>query len=104
MEKYEEKYLQAYDDAQNVDKTCKIGNKTYKEKDQVLSDKAADAYAHAKVKQYDEEVLLELAEEDMEYDSLKTVLETSITELQAEKESWKQQTATSAQDTHLLQS
>ena len=104
MEKYEEKYLQAYDDAQNVDKTCKIGNKTYKEKDQVLSDKAADAYAHAKVKQYDEALLLELAEEDMEYDSLKTVLETSITELQAEKESWKQQTATSAQDTHLLQS
>ena len=104
MQKYEDKWEQAFEDAQDVDKTCKIGNKVYKEKDQVLSDAQADAYAHAKVKQYNEEILLELTEDDMEYDSIKTVLETSITELQAEKESWKQQTATDAQDTHLLQS
>ena len=38
----------------------------------------------------------------MEYDSRKTILEASITELQAEKDSWKQQTSTEYQDTHLL--
>ena len=102
--KYEEKWEAAFDDAQNVDKTCKIGNKTWKEKDQVLSDKMADAYAHAKVQQYDEELSLELAELDVEYDTMKTMYEALVTELQATKESQKQSTATSAQDTHLLQS
>ena len=102
--KYEEKWEAAFDDAQNADKTCKIGNKTWKEKDQVLSDKMADAYAHAKVQQYDEELSLELAELDVEYDTMKTMYEALVTELQATKESQKQSTATSAQDTHLLQS
>ncbi len=104
MTNYEEKWEKAFEDAQDVDKTCKIGNKTWKEKDQVLSDKMADAYAHAKVKEFDEDILIDLTEKDMEYDAIKTMLEASITELQAEKESWKQQTATDAQDTHLLQS
>ena len=104
MTKYEEKWENAYDDAQNEDKTCKVGDKTWKEKGETLNDRMADAYAHAKVKQYDEEILQELTEKDMEYENLKTVLETSITELQAEKESWKQMTATDAQNTHLLQS
>ena len=104
MTNYEEKWEKAFEDAQDVDKTCKIGNKTWKEKDQVLSDKMADAYAHAKVKEFDENILIDLTEKDMEYDAIKTMLEASITELQAEKESWKQQTATDAQDTHLLQS
>ena len=104
MTNYEEKWEKAFEDAQDVDKTCKIGNKTWKEKDQVLNDKMADAYAHAKVKEFDEDILIDLTEKDMEYDAIKTMLEASITELQAEKESWKQQTATDAQDTHLLQS
>ena len=102
--KYEEKWEKAFEDAQDVDKTCKVGNKTWKEKDQVLSDKMADAYAHAKVQQYDEELSLELAELDVEYDTMKTMYEALVTELQATKESQKQSTATSAQDTHLLQS
>ena len=102
--KYEEKWQKAFDDAQDADKTCKIGNKTWKEKDQVLSDSAADAYAHAKVQQYDEELSLELAELDVEYDTMKTMYEALVTEMQAQKESQKQSTATSAQDTHLLQS
>ena len=102
--KYEEKWQNAFDDAQDVDKTCKVGTKVWKEKDQVLSDKQADAYAHAKVKEYDEELSLELAELDIEYDTMKTMYEALVTELQAQKESEKQSTATSAQDTHLLQS
>ncbi len=103
MERYEEKWQSAFEDAQDVDKTINAcGFK--KEKGETFSDQKADQYAHAKVKQYDAELLLELAEEDMEYDSIKATLEASITELQAEKEAWKQQTSTDAQDTHLLQS
>ena len=102
--KYEEKWQSAFDDAQNADKTCKIGNTTWKEKDKVLSDADADAYAHAKVKQYDEELSLELAELDMEYDTMKTMYDTLLEEMRAQAESEKTATSTAAQDTGLLQS
>mgnify|MGYP004452811555 FL=1 len=101
---YEEKWQDAFDDAQNVDKTCKIGNTTWKEKDKVLSDADADAYAHAKVKQYNEELSLELAELDMEYDTMKTMYDTLLEEMRAQAESEKTATSTAAQDTGLLQS
>ena len=101
--KYEEKWENAYEDARDVDKTINMtGFK--KEKGEVFSEKKADAYAHVKVAQYDEELSLELAELDVEYDTMKTMYEALVTELQAQKESEKQSTATSAQDTHLLQS
>ena len=101
---YEQKWQDAFDDAQNADKTCKIGNTTWKEKDKVLSDADADAYAHAKVKQYDEELSLELAELDMEYDTMKTMYDTLLEEMRAQAESEKTATSTAAQDTGLLQS
>ena len=99
MLKYEEKWQQAFEDAQDVDKTCKIGNKTWKEKDHVLSDEMADKYAHAKVQAYDEDILRQLTEEDMNFDAVKCTLETALTKLQAEKESWKQKLTQDAQDT-----
>ena len=102
QQKLYNKWEKAFDDAQDEDKTCKIGNTTWKEKGEVLSDARADAYAHAKVKKYDEELLDELTELDMDYDSRKTILEAAITELQAEKDSWKQQASTEFQDTHML--
>ena len=72
QEKWEKKWEKAFDDAQDEDKCCKIGNTTYKQKGQVLSDMEADRYAHLKVKKYNEELLDELTELDMEYDSRKT--------------------------------
>ena len=102
QQKWEKKWETAFDNAQDEDKTCKIGNTTWKAKGEVLSDARADAYAHAKVKKYNEELLDELTEKDMDYDSRKTILEATITELQAEKDSWKQQASTEYQDTHLL--
>ena len=101
MVKYEDKWENAFEDAQDVDKTINSCG-FEKGKGEVFSDAKADAYAHAKVKQYDEDLLIELTEEDMEYDALKTTLETGLTELRAEEESWKQLTSTEAQDTHLL--
>ena len=102
QEKWYNKWEKAFDDAQDEDKTCKIGNTTWKEKGVVLSDAKADAYAHAKVKKYDEDLLDELTELDMDYDSRKTILEATLTELNAEKDSWKQETSTELSDTHVL--
>ncbi len=99
---YEQKWQSAFDDAQDTDKTCKIGNTTWKKKDEVLSDAQADAYAHAKVKQYDEELSMELADLDIEYEAMKTTYEAMLEELRAQQEADKQATSTAAQDTGLL--
>ena len=100
--KYEEKWESAYDSAIDNTKTYSAGNVTVTEgnKNEML----ADAYAHAKVKQYDEELSLELADLDIEYDTMKTMYDTMLEELRAQKESEKSATSTAAQDTGLLQS
>ena len=56
------------------------------------------------VKQYDEELSLELAELDMEYDTMKTMYDTLLEEMRAQADSEKTATSTAAQDTGLLQS
>ena len=102
---YEEKWESAYDTAMEGSKECKVGGRVYVQKDQGnVSEEVAEAYANAKVSQYDKELSLELAELDIEYDTMKTMYETLVTELQAQKDADKQQVATCAQDTHLLQS
>ena len=104
--KYEEKWEAAFDSA--IDNTKELSVSCNGRKVKVAENNTnkniADQYAHAKVQQYDEELSLELAELDIEYDTMKTMYEALVTELQAQKESEKQSTATSAQDTHLLQS
>ena len=70
-----------------------------------ISNKAlADMYAHAKVDEYNEELSLELADLDIEYDTMKTMYDTMLEELRAQQESEKTATSTAAQDTGLLQS
>ena len=103
--KFENQWEKAYDDAQDVDKACKVGNKVWKEKGaDPLSDAMADAYAHAKVTQYDEELKLELSDLDIEYDTMKTMYETLLEKLRADQEGEQQATSNAAQDTGLLQS
>ncbi len=104
QEKYATKWENAKDAALDPDKTCKIGNRTWKEKDEVLSEARAEEYADAKVKQFDQELYDSLCEKDVEYEALKTLYETEITILQQEEQNLKTQTGTFAQDTHLLQS
>lgn len=105
MTSYEEKWEQAFEDAQDVDKKCttKDGH-VWKDKGTVLNAKAADKYAHAKVQQYDQEVLLDLEEKDMEYDATKTLLEAEQTKTEAEIETTKQSAQKGLQDTHVYQS
>ena len=104
----EEKYIDAYDDAidhGDGDKALKAGGKCWVEKDETnVSEATAEGYAHAKSKNYNESLSLELAELDIEYDTMKTMYEALVTQLQAEKDADKQSTATAMQDTHLLQS
>ncbi len=104
QQSYYQKWMDAVDDAEDPDKKCQVGNRVWKDKDQVLSRAEAEAYASAKISDYDEAYSLELAELDTEYDTQKTLYEALVTLLQAEKDADKQQTATAAQDTGLLQS
>ena len=101
QQKWEKKWEKAFEDGQDDDKAINSCG-YHKEKGEHWSDAKADAYAHAKVKKYDEDLLDELTELDMDYDSRKTLLEAEITEKTAEKDSWKQETSTEFQDTHLL--
>lgn len=101
--KYEEKWQNAFDSACPADKDLKIGGQVWV-KEGNTNEQIADKYAHAKVKQYDEELSLELADLDIEYDTMKTMYDTLLEELRAQKESAKTVTSTNAQDTGLLQS
>ncbi len=100
--KYEEKWEKAFDEAiDNTKELNKGGIRVVVNNQNVM---LADKYAHAKVKQYDEELSLELADLDMEYDTMKTMYDTMLEELRAQQESEKTATSTAAQDTGLLQS
>lgn len=101
--KYEEKWQNAFDSACPADKDLKIGGKVIV-KEGNTNEQIADQYAHLKVAKYDEELSLELADLDMEYDTMKTMYDTMLEELRAQQESEKTATSTAAQDTGLLQS
>ena len=102
--KYEEKWESAFDSAMAGDKECKVGGHVYVRKDQgKVAECDAEAYAHAIVKQYDEELSLELADLDIEYDTMKCMYDTLLEQMRAQQESEKTATSTAAQDTGLLQ-
>ena len=98
--KYHEKWEQAFDSAIDNTKDLTAGGVTVgaNNKNEAL----ADAYADAKVKHYDEELSLELAELDIEYDTMKTMYDTLLQELRAKQESEKEATSNAAADTGLL--
>ena len=98
--KYEEKWQNAFDSAIDNTKQLTAGGVTVAEGNKCES--LADAYAHAKVAKYNEELSLELADLDIEYDTMKTMYDTLLEELRAKQESEKTATSTAAQDTCLL--
>ena len=100
--KYEEKWESAFDSAIDNTKDLTAGGYTVKSGNQ--NKQVADAYAHAKVKQYNEELSLELAEMDIEYDTMQTMYETFLEKARAEKDTEQTATQNAAQDTGLLQS
>ena len=100
--KYEEKWESAFDSAIDNTKELNVGGVRVAEGNK--NEMIADAYAHAKVKQYNEELSLELAEMDVEYDTMQTMYESRLEQLRAQKEGQKTATTSAAQDTGLLQS
>ena len=100
--KYEEKWESAFDSAIDNTKDLTAGGYTVKTGNQ--NTQIADAYAHAKVKQYNEELSLELSELDVDYDTMQTMYETFLEKARAEKDTEQTATQNAAQDTGLLQS
>ena len=100
--KYEEKWQNAFDSAIDNTKDISAGGVTVTAGNR--NEMWADAYAHAKVKQYDEELSIELADLDIEYDTMVSMYDTMLEQLRAQQESEKTATSTAAQDTGLLQS
>ena len=99
---YEEKWMSAYDSCYYAEegKEVKIGGNPFSSGDEC----AAIAYADTKVRQYDEELSLELADLDMTYDTMKTMYDTLLEQMRAQQENEKTATSNAAQDTGLLQS
>lgn len=100
--KYEEKWESAFDSAIDNTKELKAGRLTVQENN--TSEAIAEQYAHAKVDEYNEELSLELADLDIEYDTMKTMYETMLESLRAQQEGEKNATSAAAQDTGLIQS
>ena len=100
--KYEEKWESAFDSA--IDNTKELTAGGIKVSANNKNEMLADKYAHAKVKQYNEELSLELAEMDIEYDTMQTMYEAMLEQLRAQKDSENTAVQNAAQDTGLLQS
>ena len=100
--KAEEKWMNAYDSCYYAEegKDVKIGNNFFTRGDECQ----AIAYADQKVREYDEELSIELADLDMEYDTMKTMYDSMLEQLRAQQETEKTATSNAAQDTGLLQS
>ena len=98
--KYEEKWESAFDSAIDNTKDLKYGKITIKANN--TNEMLAGEYADAKVSEYNEELSESLADLDIDYDSMKTMYDTMIESLRAQKDSEKQATSTAAQDTNLL--
>ena len=103
--KYEEKWEEAFDTAMEGSKECKVSGVTFVQKDQgKVTEATAEAYANAKVDEYNEELSIELADLDIEYDTMVTMYDALLEQMRAQQESEKQATSAAAQDTGLLQS
>ena len=103
QQKEEDAWEKAYDDAfyaeEGHEKKFRNGKIVIRE-----NDYAARQYAKEKARKYNEETLMELADKDIEYDTMKCMYDTMLETLRAKQESQKTLTSSSAQDTGLLQS
>lgn len=98
--KFEEKWWSNYDKCYNADdeKLVKRNGDTFANNNEC----AAIQYADLMVTQYDAAKSEELADLDIEYDTMKCMYDTLLEQMRAKKESEKTATSTAAQDTGLL--
>ena len=124
MQKYQETYEKAYNDVMcpENEKDIKLGGQNYvvlekNKKGNVVAthyydangvecnaEKAALAYAKAKAPNYDEDVLNELSDLDLEYETIKEMCETLLESLNAQRQNQQALVSERAKDTHLIQS
>ena len=83
--KYEEKWESAFDSA--MDNTKELTAGKIKVGKSNTNEALAEAYAHQKVEEYNEELSLELADLDIEYDTMKNMYDTLLEEMRAQQES-----------------
>ena len=103
MQTAEEKWYDAYEDAYGNTRELKAkGGIVVKENNTIEATQIL--YADAKVSDYDEYILEDLEDKDIDYDTVKTMLDTLLEELRAQEETAKQATSQDAQDTGMLQS
>ena len=102
--KAEENYNKEYDKAKDGSRSTalKMNGKEFIAKETEATDAQAKQWAKYKVGEYDEELSLELADLDLEYDSMKTMCDTLLEQLRAQKESLTNAVSTEASDTHEL--
>ena len=103
---YEESWMKEYDKAKDGTRTTelKINGVQQVAANTEATDCQAIAWADYKVDEYDEELSQELADLDMEYDTMKTMYDSMLEQLRAQQETEKTATSNAAQDTGLLQS
>ena len=106
--KLEDKWMSEYDKAFEEGRSTELkynacGLSGTIGKEQIAASEAiAEAYAYTKVDEYDEELSLELADLDIEYDTMKNMYDTLIETMRAQEESQKTLTSENAQDTGML--
>ena len=103
MQSLEEKWEGKYDDFNSASKALKVGStKVTDDNGNAINGWTAQKYADKVVYQFDRDVLDELTELDMSYDTIKTTMEAQIEMLKAQKESETTNTQEACQDTGLL--
>lgn len=101
--KYEEKWEKAFDSATDDSRTKELKAPGYVLGANNFNLDACSQYANHKIAQYNESLSLELADLDIEYDTMRQMYDTLLEELRAEKEADKTAVSTAAQDTGLIQ-
>ena len=82
----ETKWCNAYDKAMEAKNDIKIGNTTYVYKDDINNECAAIQYANAVVKNYDEDMVSELTEEQTDFEQQLAGFDAQMKLLESEKE------------------
>ena len=101
-QKNEKTYSDAKDKALDVDRTKDLSCGCVTAHVKCGVDEA-ERYARAKAPKYDPDVLEELTEKDIEYETMKTLLETELEKWKAEKDAQKENLNAAAGDTGLMQ-
>lgn len=98
--KYETAWESAFDKAMDNSSELTAGKIKVSKGNQ--NEAIAEAYAHAKVDEYNEELSLELADLDIEYDTMQAMYNTLLEKMRKQQETESSATSTAAQDTGLL--